>query len=384
MLMGVEESEYAAGARLTIDLDALTANYRDIARRVAPARTAAVVKADAYGLGATRIVPALARAGCRDFFVAHLSEAIALRGHVPEDARLYILNGLNPGAEALAAATGAVPVLNALEQVWQWCDMAARIGRRLPGVIQIDSGMSRLGLMPEEISALSADSQFAKWIDLQLVMSHLACADEPRHPANQHQLQRFRKLAALLPQAPLSLANSGGCHLPAEFHLQLVRPGVALYGVAPHSGVPNPMRPVVHLDARVIQVRTIPPATGVGYGLTYAADTERRIATIAVGYADGWPRHLGNRGAAWFNGIRLPIVGRVSMDSITLDASALPCGALKPGDMVELIGPNQSLEMVAADAGTIAYEILTNLGRRYARFWIDNGTTASRQGVRAA
>src|SRR5690606_4820697 len=190
------------------------------------------------------------------------------------------------------------------------------------------------------------------------------------HPANQSQLAQFERLARRLPPAPRSLANSGGSFLAPAFHQDLVRPGISLYGVAPHPGRSSPIRPVVRLEAKIIQVRAIPAGQGVGYGLTYAPGQSARIATIGVGYADGWLRHLSNRGAAYYNGVRLPIAGRVSMDSITLDITALPEGALQAGDVVELIGPHQPLEAVARDAETIPYEILTSLGRRYAREWL--------------
>lgn len=358
-----------AGGRLTIDLDALAANHALLARRVAPALCAAVVKADAYGLGAVRVAPVLAGAGCRDFFVAHLAEGLSLQPYLPADARLYVLNGLQPGSERRCAKSGIIPVLNSLEQAQRWRETAEELGRPLGAVLQLDSGMSRLGLPPAEAETLAADEDFRAHVRLAYVMSHLACADHPNSGANAAQRARFEELTALFPSVPRSLANSGGAFLPADFHCDLVRPGVALYGAAPNDAGPNPMRPVVRLEARVIQVRTIPAGTGVGYGLTFNAERETRIATIAVGYADGWLRSLGNRGAAYFNGVRLPIAGRVSMDSITLDVTALPEGTLGLGDWVELIGPSQTLDQVAADAGTISYEILTSLGPRYHRIY---------------
>ncbi|HEY1146225.1 MAG TPA: alanine racemase [Allosphingosinicella sp.] len=358
-----------AGGRLTIDLDALAANHALLARRVAPALCAAVVKADAYGLGAVRVAPALAGVGCRDFFVAHLAEGLSLQPHLPTDARLYVLNGLQPGSERRCAEAGIIPVLNSLEQARRWRETAEALGRPLTAILQLDSGMSRLGLPAVEAEALAVDEGFKAHVQLAYVMSHLACADHPSDGANAAQRTRFEELAALFPSVPRSLANSGGAFLPAAFHCDLVRPGVALYGAQPNDAGPNPMRPVVSLEARVIQVRTIPAGTGVGYGLTFNAERETRIATIAVGYADGWLRSLGNRGAAYFNGVRLPIAGRVSMDSITLDVAALPEGSLGLGDWVELIGPNQTLDQVAADAGTISYEILTSLGPRYHRIY---------------
>lgn len=364
------------GGRLSIDLSALRANFRQIAARASPARAAAVVKADAYGLGANHVAPAFAAEGCRDFCVAHLAEAVPLLPLLPPDARFFILNGLAPGAEPACAEIGAIPVINSPDQAARWMACAGGRGLRLPAAIQVDSGMSRLGLSADEALALAADPGFAAHIQPVLVMSHLACADTPAHPANAAQHARFTQIAAAFPGVPRSLANSGGTFLDPAFHGDLVRPGIALYGGAPFDGE-NPMRAVIALDARVIQTRTIPVGTGVGYGLSFTAARETRLATISVGYADGLPRTLGNRGAAFFRGTRLPIAGRVSMDSISLDITALPDGALQPGDWVELIGPHQSLDRLAADAGTISYEILTSLGRRYARHYSGDGQSGS-------
>lgn len=371
-MMDLDDTAAAmAGGRLVIDLAALRDNYRQIASHVAPARAAAVVKADAYGLGVTRTAVAFAEAGCRDFFVAHLAEALNLQPTLPVDARLYILNGLMPGTEMVCANAGILPVLNSVDQATRWRETAQAIRRPLPAVLQFDSGMARLGINDDEATMLASDPAFRVDVPLALVMSHLACADTPDHSVNAAQIARFDALAALFPSAPRSFANSGGAFLAPAFHNRVVRPGIALYGGAPNDAQPNPMRPVIQLDARVIQVRTIPAGSGVGYGHSFHATHETRIATIAVGYADGLPRALGNRGAVWFNGIRLPIAGRVSMDSTTLDVTALPAGALQLGDWVELIGPHQTLDTLAHDAGTISYEILTSLGARYHRVYRD-------------
>ncbi|KQM28688.1 MULTISPECIES: alanine racemase [unclassified Sphingomonas] len=354
-------------ALLTIDLNALTANYRMIAARVAPARAAGVVKADGYGLGAVPVADALYRAGCRDFFVALTGEAHALRPTLPADARLFVLNGIAPGEEAALVDADAIPVLNCPADIARW-GAAARInGRRLPAALQVDSGMSRLGLAPAEVAAIAADPRLLADIDVVLVMSHLACGDEPGSAANGAQRARFDELAAMLPQAPRSLANSGGSFLDGGFHGDLVRPGIALYGGAPQEDRPNPMRPVVALDARIVQWRDVPAGTGVGYGLTSVADHDRRIATLSYGYADGWPRMLSNRGAAYVAGVRAPIAGRVSMDSICIDVTDVPLDLLVATPHAELIGPHQTIDRVAADAGTIAYEILTSLRHRHAR-----------------
>jgi alanine racemase len=367
----------AFSSRLGIDLDAIRANYRTIARRIAPARCGAVVKANAYGLGATMVGPALYREGCRTFFVAQHCEAGPLAQLIGGDAEIFVLNGIDPGSETLCAEHGFVPVLNSATQVERWRTLARSNGQRLSAALQVDSGMSRLGLPPDVAIGLANDPAFTREVDLRLIMTHLACADEPARAANAEQLARLRAVHAHFPGVPASVANSGGTFLPGEFHGDLARPGVALFGVDPGPHAEG-LHPVVRLDARVLQIRTIEAGTGVGYGFEHIATTRQRLATIAVGYADGWPRCLGGVGAAWHGGTRLPIVGRVSMDSTTIDISALPEEALHEGDFVELIGPSQSLDQVACDAGTIAYEILTQLGARHARIYHENGAAQVR------
>jgi len=364
------ERDLAAGGVLTIDLAALRHNYSAITRHIAPTRAAAVVKADAYGLGASRVAPAFYDAGCRDFFVAHLGEAIALKPFLQPDATLYVLNGLQPGTEAACAREGVLPVLNSLEQVENWAALAAEQARKLPALLQLDTGMSRLGLSASEFERLTANPSVLDGIDVKFVISHLASGDEPENAANAHQLANMTALLARLPKLPVAFANSGGSFLDKTYHFDLARPGVALYGVGPK----NEIVPVLTLSARVIQVRDIEKGAAVGYGGTYIAKGPMRVATIAVGYADGWFRSLSNKGSAFFGDTRLPIIGRVSMDSITLDVSALPEGTLKLGSLVELIGPHQGLEDVARDCDTIPYEILTALGNRYARVYVDSGT----------
>lgn len=354
-----------AGAVLRIDLEALAENYRIIQRQVAPATVAGVVKANGYGLGAEHVAATLMDAGCRHFFVALLGEAVALKPALRDGVALFILNGLQPGAEADCAAIGAIPVLNSLDQITRWAALARKLGRRLPAALQVDSGMARLGLPPEEVAILIAERERLDGIDLKLLMSHLACADDPDAAFNEEQRANFETLARHFPDVPRALDNSGGAFMKRG-HFDLVRTGIALYGGAPQSA-PNPMRAVVALEARITQLRNIPAGAGVGYGLTYRCDRPTRIATIPVGYADGWPRHLGNVGSAFIEGVRVPLVGRVSMDSITLDVTDVPDAFLYPGAPVELLGPHQTIDDVAADAGTISYEILTQLGQRYCR-----------------
>lgn len=365
-------SALAAGGILTIDLAALRANYQLIANAISPTRAAAVVKADAYGLGADKVAPQFYAAGCRDFFVAHLGEALSLQPHIGQDAIIYVLNGLQPHTETLCADNNIVPVLNSLEQVRNWAALGKVQNRNLPALLQLDTGMSRLGLSESELKDLLADLTLLDGIDVKFIISHLASADNMQNPQNHAQLERMQAALKVLPHYAVAFSNSAGSFLEHGYHYDLARPGIALYGGAPQENTPNPMQPVVSLQARVIQCRTVPVDTLVGYGGSYSTKAETRIATIAVGYADGWPRHLSNKGAAYYGDVQLPIIGRVSMDSITLDVSALPEGTLKLGSLVELIGLHQTLEQVAQDAGTISYEILTSLGHRYHRHYIND------------
>ncbi|WP_343718511.1 alanine racemase [Inquilinus sp.] len=361
----------ASGATLIVDLAAIRENYRSLRRRLGRTICAGVLKADAYGLGADRVGPALAAEGCRHFFVAHLEEGIALRPHVPEAAEVYVLHGPMPGCEDIALAHRLTPVLNSLEQVEGWTTLARRLEQALPAVLQLDTGMSRMGLSPAELDRIVDESGLLAGLELRLVMSHLACAERQDHPANGTQRLRFDVARRRLPPAPAALANSSGIFLGPDFHYDMARPGAALYGLAPVAGAPNPLRQVVRLQARVVQLRTIAAGDEVGYGLSWRAQGPARIATVAVGYADGVPRSLSNAGTAHLGDVALPIVGAVSMDSIGLDVSALPEGTLRPGAMVELIGPHRSVDAVAADAGTIGYELLTRLGRRFRRDYRD-------------
>jgi len=360
-----------AAATLTIDLGALRGNYRAVRAAAAPAAAGAVVKADAYGLGADRIAPALYQEGCRHFFVAQLSEALALRPLLAADARLFVMNGLQPGTERACAEAGIVPMLNSLDQVANWSALGAVTAQPLQAVLQFDSGMSRLGMMPEEARRLAAEPNRLAGIQPLYAMSHLASADDADESQNRDQLAAMQAVKALFPDLPLCLANSGGIFLGPEFHGALVRPGIALYGGIPNPAAAQTIKPVVTLEVPVIQTRTVPAGTRIGYGGDFVAPAEMRLAAIEAGYADGLPRHLGGFGAAFHDGVRLPMVGRVSMDSTVIDISALPEGALTLGSKVELIGPHQTLDQFAVLADTIAYEILTRLGRRYQRVYKD-------------
>ncbi len=355
--------EPTAYAVLDIDLDALVGNWRSLRDRLPQgAICAGVVKADAYGLGMAKVAAALAAAGCRLFFVAQLGEAAALRRLLP-DAEIAVLNGLLPGEAAAFAAHRLIPVLNDLGQIAAW----RGTGNGLPAIIHVDTGMARLGLPPVELARLAADPSLLAGLSLRAVMSHLACADEPSHPHNARQLAAFGAARAELPAAPASLANSSGIFLGPAYHFDIARPGAAVYGVNPLPGRPNPMAQVVRLKGKILQTRDIDRGEFVGYGSMHRREGPGRIATVAVGYADGWLRSLSNRGSVAIAGQRVPVVGRISMDLMTIDVTALDPQAASPGNFAELIGPGNDIDAVAAQAGTIGYEILTALGDRYHR-----------------
>lgn len=354
-----------AGGVLTVDLDAVRENWRMLKGMVGPtAECAATVKADAYGLGMERIAPVLAGAGCRTFFVAAIDEGIALRHLVP-DARIFVLNGPFPGTGRDFLEHRLVPVLNAREQVEAWTT-----GGGGDAAIHVDTGMSRLGMSHDELAAVAAVPEAVAALNPILLMSHLACAEDGESEMNAGQLARFLEARRLLPAVPASLANSSGIFLGPGYHFDMVRPGAALFGVAPRAGQPNPMRQVVRLQGKIVQLRDVDRPMTVGYGATHRVTGRGRVATVAVGYADGFPRSLSNRGCGHVGGVRVPLVGRVSMDLITFDVSEAPPEAVRPGAMIDLIGCENPVDAVAEQAGTIGYEILTSLGRRYCRHYI--------------
>jgi len=367
----VADSEAAAGAILEIDLAALQANYRTLAELSAPAECAAVVKANAYGTGLEQAVDALAAAGCRTFFVALLGEAERLRAR-NEDAQVYVLNGLFPGTAEAFAQIGARPVLNSLAEIEEWAAFCRRRGGALPAGLHVDTGINRLGLNAAEMAELADSRARLEAFAVSLVMSHLACADEPDNAMNAKQLARFAQARAALPEAPASLANSGGILLGPAYRLDMVRAGVALYGGNPVPAGPAPTAPVVHLRGRVAQLREVAEGETIGYGATFRCTRPSRIALVAAGYGDGYFRRLGRTsdgpGAdVAIDGVRAPVVGRVSMDSLAVDVTDLAPGRVRRGDLVELIGEHIGVDEIAAKAGTIGYEVLTSLGARYAR-----------------
>jgi len=363
-----------AGAILTVDLGAIAANWRGLrdAGRAGgkPVECAAVLKADAYGTGAAIVGPRLATEGCRQFFIAHLDEGIALRRVLPEHP-IYVLNGLMSGTEPDFVEHDLTPVLNHLGQLNAWRAAAQRFNRPLDAVVHVDTGMHRLGFSQEEAQVLVNERGRLRGLRLALLMSHLVVSEEPANPINGEQLSRFRAFVKAMPGAPTSLANSSGIFLGPDYHFDLLRPGAALYGINPLPGQPNPMLPTVTLSARILQTRRIDAMQTVGYGAAWRSARPSRVATIALGYADGYFRTLINRTHVHLAGQRVPVIGRISMDLVTIDVTDVLEAECQPGALVEVLGPNMTADDLADHARTNAYEVMTALGRRYARLYVD-------------
>jgi len=366
-----------AGALLTIDLNAICDNWRLLKARIRTADCAAVVKANAYGLGASRVAQALFDVGCLHFFVAHLDEAIELRSCLHPSTRVYVLHGPPSGTESEFVAHNLIPVLNSLEQLDDWHKLASHLGNRLRGLVQVDTGMSRLGLSFADLDVLATDSSRLRGIDVLYSMSHLASAEDQTNPFNNEQLNRFVAARKRLPDCPASFANSSGVFLGSPYHFDLVRPGAALYGIAPVAGAANPMRSVIRLQAKVMQVRFVEAGTPVGYGGTWRTKRRSRIATISVGYADGFLRSISNRGLAYVDGAAVPLIGNVSMDTITIDVSDVPESRVHADALVDLISPENGVDRMAVAAGTIGFEVLTSLGSRYSRRYVGGEQTSA-------
>ncbi len=369
-ITGPPEAE--AGGILTIDLDAIAANWRELGARAAPAASAAVIKANAYGCGIEPVAHALARAGCGTFFVAQLEEGRRARA-VARNVAIYILNGLLPGTAPANAAANLRPVLGNLEELDEWQAFKTASGWQGGAALHVDTGMNRLGLRPAEAMAL-AERVGARLKGIDLLMSHFACSEEPAHPLNAKQMGIFREIRSLFPGVPGSLANSSGIFLGPDAHHDLVRPGVALYGANPTPGHVNLMRPVVRLEGRIVQVREVAPGATVGYSATWAAKRPTRLAIVSIGYADGFLRAASATDTragtdAIVAGLRCPIAGRVSMDLIALDVTEVAEKAVRRGNLVTLLGDDITIDDLAAYAGTIPYEVLTSLGRRYRRVY---------------
>jgi len=359
-----------AGGVLTINLSAISANWDALSRRTMPAECAAVIKADGYGCGIELVARTLGAAGCKTFFVSDLAEARRVRSVAPELA-IYALNGLPPGTAAAFADIRAWPVIGSLVELAEWDAFCSANQWRGGAALHVDTGMNRLGISADEAAALAPRIR-AENHGITLLMSHLACAEQPSHQLNERQIQLFREVRLLYRGIPGSLANSSGIFLGSAAHCDMVRPGAALFGINPIPGQTNPMRPVVELHARVVQVRTVPKGETIGYNAIWTAKHATRIAVVSAGYADGYPRAASATDAApgadaIVAGTRCPLAGRVSMDLLAIDISALPDHSVRRGDLVTLIGGDAGVDALAAAAGTIGYEVLVSLGQRFHR-----------------
>jgi alanine racemase len=355
------------GGVLTIDLAAIVSNWQTLAQRALTVECGAVVKANAYGLGIEAVTTALAKAGCKTFFVADLAEARRVRSRAAE-ATIYVLDGSTPAGAAAFIELNARPVINSMTELAEWDAFAGAHNWQGGAALQVDTGMNRLGVSVDEAVALAPRVQTESH-GVALLMSHLACAENADHPLTVSQVKLFREVRALYRGIPASLANSSGVFLGDPAHFDLVRPGAALYGVNPTPGKPNPMRGVVELSGRILQLRDVAADQTVGYGATWTAKRAARIAVVALGYADGLMRAASSSdrergGSAIVAGQRCPIAGRISMDLVALDITEVPAGAVHRGDLATFIGGAISVDDFAAAAGTIGYEVLTRLGTR--------------------
>lgn len=362
-----------AGAVLSIDLAALQANYRTLAKKAGKAECGAAVKGNAYGLGITPVSKALWEAGCRTFFVARPMEGEELRKLLPE-AVIYVLDGLFHGQAEFYALHDLRPALISVEEVQEWAAFGRRYGRNLPCALHVDTGINRLGLTMAELHALTLDKFLMAGVNITLLMSHLACADDPGHPLNESQRQRFAEARKMLPDVPASLSNSSGIYLGKNYTHDLVRPGIALYGGNPLAPARNPMKPVAILEGTVLQLREVRKGETVGYSATWKAPRDSRVAVLGAGYKDGVPRHLSSRqkegpAQTFLGGKRCPIIGRISMDMMAIDVTAVNPKFLAKGARAEIFGKHIGIDEAAGWAGTISYELLTRLGSRYARLY---------------
>jgi len=358
-------------ATLTIDLRALASNYRLLVGKFTGRHVGAAVKADAYGIGIERAAQTLHAEGCRIFFVANLDEAVELRGVLGPGPQIYVFEGLAAEHGEVFTAHDLMPVLNHLGQVEAWSNHARQCGAALGAALHADTGMSRLGLPPAELETLLAEPDRLRGVDLKLIMSHLISADQPDDPNNAAQQRDFAAIRARFPDVEGSFANGAGILIGPDYHFDVARAGLALYGGNAIPSRPNQMSEVIQIKAKIAQVREIDSPRTVGYGATHRVTVPARIATVPVGYADGYPRSLGNKGFAVIGGAKVPVVGRVSMDLITLDVTGIAPDQAAVGCEVEILGGGVSPVELAVAAGTIEYELLTRLGPRYRRHYID-------------
>lgn len=355
---------------LEIDLARIRANYRIISKICKTSEIASVVKANSYGLGADAIAPALQMENCQSFFVTSVDEGISLRKVLGQKSNIFVFNGVFSNDVEEFRNSNLIPVLNSLKQVEIWQEFASLKKEVLPCTIHVDTGMNRLGMIDTEMQHIIDKPDLLVGLELQYIISHLSASEIVDDPYNLQQLKKFKHYLKYFPKVKASLANSSSIFLGKEYHFDLIRPGAALYGINPLGNTfKNPMHNPIRLTAPIIQLQELPPESYIGYNMTFKTNSNRLIATLPLGYADGYPRAFSNCGVVVIDSHSAPVVGRVSMDSITVDVTELPPNKIFLGQQAEIIGNYCTLDKIANIINTIGYEILTLLGSRYKRVY---------------
>ena len=369
-MMPLVDSHKISNSYLEINIDSIIHNYQLINNKVGNTECAAVLKADAYGMGASVVAKALDKVGCSTFFVATIDEGIELRACFSKNEnQIAVLSGLLEGSEDIFYSNKLTPVLNDTEQIKKWAIYNKQKKISAPSIIHIDTGMNRLGLTINEFYDIIKKPTELKELRIGWIMSHLACGDQPRDIMNEKQLSVFLNAKKEFPNVKASLANSAGVFLGQSYHLDMVRPGIALYGSGSGSIPSNPLKQVIKLYSRILQIRTLSTGASVGYGASYRVSEPTRVATVGLGYADGYLRSLSNCSWVFFNGVKLPVIGRISMDYITIDITQIASEKIKTGDFIEIIGDKFTLDDLATVANTVPHELLTRLGTRHHRIY---------------
>lgn len=368
--MPLVDNHKISNSFLEINIDSIIHNYQLINNKVGNTECAAVLKADAYGMGASVVAKALDKVGCSTFFVATIDEGIELRACFSKNEnQIAVLSGLLEGSEDIFYSNKLTPVLNDTEQIKKWAIYNKQKKISAPSILHIDTGMNRLGLTINELYDILKNPTELKELHVEWIMSHLACGDQPRDIMNEKQLSVFLNAKKEFPNVKASLANSAGVFLGQSYHLDMVRPGIALYGSGSGSIPSKPLKQVIRLYSRILQIRTLSTGASVGYGASYRVSEATRVATVGLGYADGYLRSLSNCSWVFFNGFRLPVIGRISMDYITVDITQIASEKIKTGDFIEIIGDKFTLDDLATVANTVPHELLTRLGTRHHRIY---------------
>ena len=370
--MPLVDNHKISNSFLEINIDSIIHNYQLINNKVGNTECAAVLKADAYGMVASVVAKALDKVGCSTFFVATIDEGIELRACFSKNEnQIAVLSGLLEGSEDIFYSNKLTPVLNDTEQIKKWAVYNKQKKISAPSILHIDTGMNRLGLTINELYDIIKNPTELKELHVEWIMSHLACGDQPRDIMNEKQLSVFLNAKKEFPNVKASLANSAGVFLGQSYHLDMVRPGIALYGSGSGSIPSKPLKQVIKLYSRILQIRTLSTGASVGYGASYRVSEATRVATVGLGYADGYLRSLSNCSWVFFNGLRLPVIGRISMDYITIDITQIASEKIKTGDFIEIIGDKFTLDDLATVANTVPHELLTRLGTRHHRIYIN-------------